>query len=104
MPKKPHNIMFFTNGNHMVFDEDGQQIPEFQGSKELTVKALKADSTIGCKTARWGEWSHNIRWEEMILLLGGELDYPGQPQRNTEAVFTEEDNDGSEKPNNPESP
>ncbi len=25
------DVIFFTNGNVMVFDEDGEQIPELQG-------------------------------------------------------------------------
>lgn len=78
---KPAIIIFFTNATHMVFDEEGLQMSELQGSKEATVKALKADPTIKCEISKWTEWKHEINHENMILLLGGELTLPVQPIR-----------------------
>lgn len=37
------NVYVFTNGMVMVFDQFGQQMPEYQGFREEVIDKIKAD-------------------------------------------------------------
>lgn len=40
---KPYSISFFANGMVCVGDQNGNQIPRYNGRREEAIKALKAD-------------------------------------------------------------
>jgi hypothetical protein len=49
------NIYLFSNGMVMVFDQDGRQIPEYQGPRERVLDLLKR---VASDDAQWyeGTW------------------------------------------------
>ncbi len=64
------DVIFFTNGNVMVFDEDGEQIPELQGFiMDITPKLIsvcneytqfsymefRSGETLDCDFSWWFE-------------------------------------------------
>lgn len=72
---KPHKMWLFTNRNCMIFDRDGNQIPEDQNAidcyhlnKEAALRiTLEAEEF---RLAQWSKWEHAITRKEMQYLLG----------------------------------
>ena len=67
MPDKViKNCIIFTNGVVMAFDEDGNQIPEYQGFILDVAEELKSHCNENTKWefAEWGKWSMpiNLSW------------------------------------------
>ena len=73
--KKAKHMWLFTNRNCLVFDEDGEQIVEYQKAiscyalnKKLALQATLEASEF--HIGRWREWEHEIPRESMQYLLG----------------------------------
>lgn len=73
---KAHEIILYTNRNWMVFDADGQQMPDYQqavscfeiANADLARRAIAEAYLLGI--AKWGVWRHEITRTEMEYLLG----------------------------------
>ena len=73
--KKAKQMWLFTNRNCLVFDEEGDQIPEYQ--RAITCYSLnKKLARQACDEAEefhigsWRVWEHTIDRRQMIYLLG----------------------------------
>lgn len=73
--KKPEQVYLFTNRNCLIFDQNGNQIPELQAAiscyvvqKELArAIAFAADEFF---IAEFNNWSHPISRFSFMYLLG----------------------------------
>jgi hypothetical protein len=73
--KKAKQMWLFTNRNCLVFDENGEQITEYQ--RAITCYTLnKKMAKQACEEAsefhigQWREWEHPIDKKHMLYLLG----------------------------------
>lgn len=73
--QKAKQMWLFTNRNCLVFDANGEQIPEYQAS--ITCYTLnKKLAEQACNEAeefhigKWESWEHPISREEMKYILG----------------------------------
>jgi hypothetical protein len=72
---KAFEMWLFTNRNCMIFNEKGEQIPEYQ----IAVSCYNLEPVLAFQAteeatkfyiSKFKEWSHEIRKEEMQYLLG----------------------------------
>lgn len=64
---KIKNVYAFTNGNVMVFDEDGQQMPEFQDHMDKAIpKLIEAGYRGDVLYAHWGMDGIDERYKKNI--------------------------------------
>lgn len=73
--QKAESMWLFTNRNCLVFDKDGNQIPEYQCAitcysidKALALQACNEASEF--HVGSFHEWEHPIDRKHMIYLLG----------------------------------
>ena len=74
------NVHIFENGNVMVFDEFGQQIPEYQSSyttphDERHSVLVDAPKTALFRSSVWAKSSSLVSREEFAVLLDREPDW-----------------------------
>ena len=75
MPAKAKKMFLFTNRNALVFDDGGEQIPEYQAAitcyslnESIARKAI--DEAEEFYIAKFREWCNPITKKEMTYLLG----------------------------------
>lgn len=73
--EKAKMMVLFTNRQCLVFDENGDQIPEYQAAitcysldKEIAKKICKEATEF--HIGSWREWEHEITRKHMMYLLG----------------------------------
>jgi hypothetical protein len=75
MVNKAKQMWLFTNRNCLVFDENGEQIPEYQVaitcySLDRDVAKKVCDEATEFHICSWREWEHEITKKHMMYLLG----------------------------------
>ena len=75
MVNKAKQMWLFTNRNCLVFDENGEQIPEYQAaitcySLDRDVAKKVCDEATEFHIGSWREWEHEIPKKHMMYLLG----------------------------------
>lgn len=55
-------VIFWSNGIVMVFDEEGQQMPDYQGKKVDMLASILKDAPPSCQF-QGGNWSEGRLWD-----------------------------------------
>lgn len=73
--QKAKLMVLFTNRQCLVFDENGEQIPQYQAAisyysinKKLAKQAC--EEAVEFHIGAWREWEHEITKKHMMYLLG----------------------------------